>query len=195
MHSPIKIGVSVLFQMKPSDYPGGTEEKYQQYLSCMAELVRLLNEKMGAEVVIFSTVPWEDMETVNELLSRFEGNDRVKGAKIDSVKDAFEVTGSLDLLVSTRLHSLIFALAQGVPSIALSDQERIIGLYLDLEASDLRFNINDFNPEEVVTALERLLQGRGQQLLAKVRDHQAKVAEGLQKIVAEIGAICQVASR
>jgi polysaccharide pyruvyl transferase WcaK-like protein len=178
--------------MKPGDYRGGIEDKYQQYLSRMEQLVRLLTDKMGAEVVLFSTVPWEDTDTVDELLSRFKGNDRVKGAKIDSVEDSFEVTGSLDFLVSTRLHSLIFALAQGVPSVALSNQEKIIGLYLDLDASDLQFDINNFNPEDVVAAVERLHRGRGRQLLQKVRQHQAKAAQGLSEIVSEIGDICRV---
>jgi polysaccharide pyruvyl transferase WcaK-like protein len=181
-----------MFHMKPGDYSGGQEDKYQQYLSRIEQLVRRLIDKMQAEVVIFSTVPWEDAETVNEILSRFKGDCRVKEAKINSVDDSFDVTGSLDFLVSTRLHSLIFALAQGIPSVAASDQERIIGLYRDLEASDLLFDINNFNPEDVVAAVERLHRGRGRQLLQKVRQHQAKAAQGLREIVSEIGDICRV---
>jgi polysaccharide pyruvyl transferase WcaK-like protein len=83
-------------------------------------------------------------------------------------------------------------LAQGVPAVALSNQEKIIGLYLDLDASDLQFDINNFNPEDVVAAVERLRRGRGRQLLQKVRQHQAKAAQGLSEIVSEIGDICRV---
>jgi polysaccharide pyruvyl transferase WcaK-like protein len=82
---------------------------------------------------------------------------------------------------------LILSLAQGdVPSIALTSHPRITGLFQDLNAEDLLFDIDDFEPKTVADALQLLLGERGRMLMENVEKLRARSQKGISQVVSEI---------
>lgn len=184
-----RIGISTLFYLKPEEYPGGSEARYTEYLDRLAALVSRFETRSTDDVILFSTVPWEDGETVRSLANRCTDSHRVQRVAVHSVEEALDLTASLSLQVGTRLHSLLFSLGQGIPAVALANHPRIVGLYRDLNAADLLFDIDDFDPAEVVAACESLRGRRGEQLLARVRDMQREAERGLGGIARRVAAL------
>ncbi len=185
-NTPVCIGVSTMFYMMPQRYQGGKAEAYEVYLDRMENLIRLIVGRLKAQVLLFSTEPSEDQETVNELAKRVSDLKEVRAAKVKSLPSAIRITGSCDYHVGTRLHSLIFSLAQGVPAVALTSHGRITGLYTDLKAKDLLFDIANFDASSVVDALERLMGERGNRLLENVGQRRKEAVKGIANIVEEI---------
>lgn len=73
--------------------------------------------------------------------------------------------GKADLLVSMRLHALIFAASQGVPMLALSYARKMRGLMrlLDAERWVVEVQTRNSSPEELEMKLRLLWQMRGQE--------------------------------
>jgi polysaccharide pyruvyl transferase WcaK-like protein len=74
--------------------------------------------------------------------------------------------GSVDLLVSMRLHALIFGARQAVPALALSYARKVRGLMRKLEAERWVVEVETRNPppEEVEMKLRLLWQMRGEEV-------------------------------
>jgi len=180
------VGISTMFYKMPEKYPGGRKQDYQNYLKRMEDIVRLTVKRLKAKVIIFSTEPTEDQATVNELMARVQDLKDVSSVEIKSLALGLEVTGSCDYHIGSRLHTLIFSLAQGVPSVALTSHGRITGLFTDLDAKDLMHNIDDFNPASVVESVEKLMGDRGKNLIENVDNLRKRSQRGISNMVMEI---------
>jgi polysaccharide pyruvyl transferase WcaK-like protein len=193
--SPLMIGISTICYKMPGKYPGGALKKYLDYLTRLEELIRLIIDRTSATVLIFSTEPSEDQHTVEDLYQRLTDLNRVQKGRVNSLPSALDMTRSCDLHVGTRLHSLIMSLAQGVPSIAITSHGRITGLYNDLDAEDLLFDIEKFSPEDVLTALQCLAGPRGEELIENVNDMRERATRGLYHMALEIQYLANNAQR
>lgn len=190
---PQRIGIAAIHFMRPGRSPGKRDPAaFEAYLGRMERLVRLIVARFGAEVVLFTNEPMEDQETVNDLAARLEDLPQVRVAAVHSVRSALEVAGSCDLHVGGRLHSVIFSVVQGVPAVALMSHGKLAGLYQDLCAQDLLFDIATFDPAEVVDALDRLGGERGRQLLQQVERLGHKAAGGIAAMAAEIAGFLEL---
>ena len=69
---------------------------------------------------------------------------------------------------------------------------KLAGLYQDLCAQDLLFDIATFDPAEVVDALDRLGGERGRQLLQQVERLGHKAAGGIAAMAAEIAGFLEL---
>jgi len=181
------VGISTMFYMQPGRYPNGNKKAYEKYLQRMEELVRLVVKRLNMRVLLFSTEPSEDQETVDTVMHRVQDLKDISSTRIQSLESAVKVTSSLDYHVGSRLHTLILSLANGgVPSIALSSHTRIIGLYTELDAGDLVYDISNFNPKIVIDDLEKLTHERGRVLLENVDKLRKRSKKGISEMVAEI---------
>jgi polysaccharide pyruvyl transferase WcaK-like protein len=170
----------------PGKYPGGQKIEYDKYIDRMEKLVRLIVKRLNAKIILFSTEPSEDQETVNRLANRVKDLENVQSIEIDSLPYAFEITRSFDIHIGSRLHTLIFSLAQGVPSVALTSHTRITALFTDLDAKDLIYDIKSFNPDSVVYSIYKLMNERGQKLLDNVDKLRKRSQIGISDMVSEI---------
>jgi polysaccharide pyruvyl transferase WcaK-like protein len=178
-NAPLRVGISAIHYRHPQRSPDADPAAYSAYLDRLERVIRLVVERLHAEVLVFTNEPMEDQETVGDVMARVRDVPGVRSVEVHSVRSAVTTAGMCDLQVGGRLHSVIFSLVQGIPAIALSSHGKIVGLYADLEASDLVYDIGSFDPEAIVANLEQLRGERGRCLLKNVTRLGSKSAAGL----------------
>jgi len=117
----------------------------------------------------------------------------VEGHRITSqldVEEVFVLTGKMDLVIGMRLHALIMAMAQGIPTVALSYDPKVDAFMASIE-NDHCFNVEEFTPQQVAKSVmdqisnmkkeaENILYKR-QVLLKKVYEPAQRIEEILNK--------------
>lgn len=148
-----RIGICVI------DYriTGCSRKDYLDYLEEMKVLIQRLAQ-MKKKIVLFSSEV-QDYETIETLYSDFQKSAEVKVVLVKDREDLLDLYQSLNLVIGTRMHSMIVAVSQFVPIIGLSWQQKVVEMFKNLEM------------EEDVLAIEDLNENRG--LLSK------KIAEKL----------------
>lgn len=99
----------------------------------------------------------EDLPVAAELERRLKKSGiSVRLLESCSWEQYFEEIASVSVFLGSRMHSCIFALISGVPTIGLSYQPKFEALFAQLGMSDQCFPITDFNPMEVAEHVGRL---------------------------------------
>ncbi len=181
-----RVGIGAIHYRRPGRSPNADQAAYDAYLDRLERVIRLVVERMCAEVLVFTNEPMEDQDTVDDVMERVRDLPNVRTHNVNSVSSAIRVAGMCDVHVGGRLHSVIFSLVQGIPAIALSSHGKIVGLFADLEAADLVYDIESFDPDALVTNLERVRGERGERLLESVDRLGSRSAVGLKALVSEV---------
>jgi len=177
--SKLRISFSTMMYMHPERWPKGDVSGYELHLERCCNLVRRLVDVFEAEVILFSNEPSEDQTTVDAVYGRLDGLPGVTRVHCRSLDSAMRVAGDADVHIGSRLHSLIFSLTQGTPAVALSSHGRMSGLFEDLSASDMCFEIGEFEPQVVVDAVASLRDARGVALAKEVDRFKEEVETSL----------------
>ncbi|MFC0616121.1 polysaccharide pyruvyl transferase family protein [Enterococcus faecalis] len=115
---------------------GASYEEYISYLNNLIRLITILDAYLSVRIVLFSTEK-EDYNTVNELEKELRDLESVSSLIIDSDKDLLKMYSTFDLVIGTRMHSMIIAVSQNIPIIGLSWQQKVdemfknVNLYSD----------------------------------------------------------------
>lgn len=181
-----RVGIGAIHYRRPGRSPNADQAVYNGYIDRLERVIRLIVERMDGEVLVFTNEPMEDQDTVDDVMARVRDLPGVKTYDVNSVSSAIRATGMCDAHVGGRLHSVIFSLVQGVPSIALSSHGKIVGLFADLDASDLVYDIEKFDPDELLANLERVRGERGERLLESVDRLGKRSADGLKALATEV---------
>lgn len=103
----------------------------------------------------------DDSLAVDRLRRAFSATERSRidnAARPDSLIDAVLQYQGLDILITSRLHAALFALAAGTPAIAVAYEPKVLGVMSDLGLADrvLRTDAT-LTESEVVDRIHRLL--------------------------------------
>jgi colanic acid/amylovoran biosynthesis protein len=164
------VGVTV----RRSTFSGGKmdERKCKRYLKNLADIIDLWIDKEGIPVVIFSQTISQECQSENDLALAKELHLLIKNKD-----NCIIVTDNLPIQVlrplyakariflGSRLHSVIFALLEGVPCVALEDYffgPKTIGIMNDLGLGKFVFSVDTLIPDAVVSAMTYLDQNRSQ---------------------------------
>lgn len=79
-----------------------------------------------------------------------------------NAQEMFALTGEMDIVISVRLHALIMATAQGIPTIGLSYDPKI-DAFMDGIDNKNCFDIDTFSPEEVANCVFSQLESNKNQ--------------------------------
>lgn len=120
----------------------------------------------------------DDLQAVNRLLGGFTQSER---AKIDisddpsTLHDAIERYADLDVLIASRMHAAIFAMAVGTPAIAVGYEPKVEGVMADLGLDDRVVPADSrLSVATLLTTVERLRTP-----LERERTHRAfRIAQG-----------------
>jgi polysaccharide pyruvyl transferase WcaK-like protein len=157
-----------------------------EYVTKLADLVAGL-ARDGYEVRLFghSRIPEMDQDDVAiaDLVVRAAGAEpRVRldeeGATGD-VRVLRRVFEAMSLVVGTRLHSCIIAMAAGTPALGLAYQPKTVGTYDLLGLRDLCLDVETFDPDELGDKVRKLLSGEG--------EASARVNEAVDEVKSRIG--------
>ncbi|RAK19903.1 polysaccharide pyruvyl transferase CsaB [Anoxybacillus vitaminiphilus] len=121
-----KIAVTAVPYYSRRYWPTPDDMKYLDYISGMARnLDRLIQEK-GASVTFFSTKYPQDVEVTKDIVSLMKYKDYTK--MIDSnlhPDEIISICASHDLVIGTRLHSLILSIVAQTPVIGIGYHSKV----------------------------------------------------------------------
>jgi polysaccharide pyruvyl transferase WcaK-like protein len=140
--------------------------RYQRYLETLASLTARLLER-GYRIVLFPTQLRADPPAIADLKARLAQlpewatlRQQVVEPDVATVGDLIDILGSSDVVVSTRFHGALLALALGRPVLALASSAKTTQAMQEMGQSEFAFNADDANADELVAAFERLEERR-----------------------------------
>ncbi|MEM2293760.1 MAG: polysaccharide pyruvyl transferase family protein [Nitrososphaerota archaeon] len=142
--------------IKSSIVKNSSKRSFVEYLNLFAKIFDYLIEKLDAMIVFIphSIEPYfdrDDRRIALEIYKCINHKDHVKLLLDDlSLQDLRSIIGSLDLLITTRVHAAISALSMGVPTIVLkwpSDRraQNLIGVYFKQKDWIIDISAIDYN--------------------------------------------------
>lgn len=166
----------------------------QAQLDEMARLADALVEEHDAELVLLSMHPEQDDRIAELLLQRMDLKDYVTAIPGRLAPKTIKgVIADLDLVVGTRLHSLIFAASHSVPLIALAYDAKVAAYAESLGLGELVLPPKDWAVETVTETSRRALgaaPGIAAQLSQAVPARILAARESIDKICALAHAQC-----
>ncbi len=145
-------------------------ERKELFIEAVARGIRVCAQEFGANVWLLPLWPGRDDETIQAAMQvAIQIGVPAPSIGIAEVEQTparvAGYIGEADLLVSMRLHALIFAARQGVPVLALSYAHKVRGLMrmLDLERWVVEVETRNPLPEEIEMKMRQIWQAREQE--------------------------------
>jgi polysaccharide pyruvyl transferase WcaK-like protein len=115
------------YQMNQAAYMNQSQDKMDQLIHSMVDLIRRIRKDFNARVLLISAyqpnvVPWEDdLPWLEQLAKYFKDDDGViLTDKPLTMPQYYALMSRLDVMIGMRLHSSLIALRMGVPSLNIS---------------------------------------------------------------------------
>ncbi|MBU5360583.1 polysaccharide pyruvyl transferase family protein [Enterococcus raffinosus] len=156
-----RIGVCVI------DYriTGCSRKAYLNYLKEMKHLIHDL-AAANKEIILFSSEV-QDYETIEMLYDDFLKDPQVNVVFVKEKEDLLTLYQSLNLVIGTRMHSMIVAVSQFVPIIGLSWQQKVVEMFKNLGIEEDVLAINDLSKkrELLLKKINEKLANNDQELI------------------------------
>jgi colanic acid/amylovoran biosynthesis protein len=149
------------------------QDRYERALAAVIDQIQI-HPNMRAVLIpqVKSAYQGDDDRIVNERVAAYCRADRPPLVVADwsNHYELKALYADLDLLIGTRLHSVIFSLTSSVPSIAIGYEHKTIGIMRDLGLEDWFLGIEDVTGPRLIQLVERLIHERASYLahLSKV---------------------------
>jgi polysaccharide pyruvyl transferase WcaK-like protein len=156
------------------------EELFNNYLSSIARAVDEFAERHNTHVIIFGmeALDYDACTTLQKIL-------RTPAYFFSSIHyDGYQLTAllrKLSMLVTSRYHARVLSMPRGVPSIAVSMDERLYNLMIESgHLEDYYFEVDDRDLEEkLIAAMEKIWENResvSQEILRAIPMYLKKMA-------------------
>lgn len=157
---PQRIGISAVPVYNANYWPSGDVEKYDRYVKSMAENLDTLINTHNVDITFFATKYPQDVTVTKDIRNKMTRADKVDIIDRNLVpEDLLQVTSDMDVVIGTRLHSLILATNAQTPIIALSYHKKVTDFMRSIDSSDLCIEIKDLqkNKQLVANAYSELI--------------------------------------
>jgi polysaccharide pyruvyl transferase WcaK-like protein len=163
--SRLAVGVGPIGFFKHGCWPEFNDSIYAAYLEKMASLVAWLLENDYTVTYLvgeshYDRLAIEDLKQTLAAAGVFPTSDQVFEPPIETVEDITCLLASLDLVVASRLHTLLLAQVAGKPAIALSYQSKIDELMAGFGQGSYCFPVDQFDAEQVKERFVSLAENR-----------------------------------
>lgn len=158
---PKRIGISAVPVHNANYWPSGDVDKYDNYVQSMAaNLDELINEH-DVDITFFATKYPQDVSVTKDIRNKMKRAEKVDIIDRNLIpEDLLQVTSELDVVIGTRLHSLILATDAQTPIIALSYHKKVTDFMRSIKSSDLCIELKDLPTDSrlVAKAYSRLTE-------------------------------------
>lgn len=165
-----RIGICVI------DYriTGCSRKDYLNYLKDMKNLIHDL-AAAKKEIMLFSSEV-QDYETIETLYVEFLKNPQVNVVFVKEKEDLLALYQSLNLVIGTRMHSMIVAVSQFVPIIGLSWQQKVVEMFKNLGIEEDVLAIADLSKKREILSkkIDEKLENTDQELI-EMRRHKEEM--------------------
>ena len=165
-----RIGICVI------DYriTGCSRKDYLNYLKDMKNLIHDL-ATAKKEIILFSSEV-QDYETNETLYADFLKEPQVNVVFVKEKEDLLALYQSLNLVIGTRMHSMIVAVSQFVPIIGLSWQQKVVEMFKNLGIEEDVLAIADLSKKREILSkkIDEKLENTDQELI-EMRRHKEEM--------------------
>ena len=160
-HARTVIAISPIAIGKPAFWPTADLPLYNRYLREMAELISQLLKSDYFLVLVTSCLD-EDQQVIPELLGLLDDDARERLAgqmhipAISTWQEFVATLRSSDLLIASRLHSIILGFMSGTPAVAISVGAKVNSVMTDFGQTDHLLQVRDFTSKAVLKAVSAL---------------------------------------
>lgn len=134
-----------------------------------AETIDAIIDKYKANIVfinmVFDLPPYKgDANIVKEVVNLMKNRDKVTILQDDyTIEETSGIISCMDIIIGMRLHSLVIAAVNNVPSIGIAPYEEFIYMFERFQDSKYFIKMHDFKPtDEVIELVGDLLRNRTQ---------------------------------
>ena len=146
------VGINVFPHRDPSFDPDSDLASYEAYLKKTATYVTSIMN-IGYDVVMFPTQLRADTRVIQDLLALLpveQNGPSLSCPTVATQDDLVNVLRSVDLVVATRFHAMIFSFMLGKPVVALANQQKMIDAMKAMGQEEYLFDVDDVEPSQVV---------------------------------------------
>jgi polysaccharide pyruvyl transferase WcaK-like protein len=159
------VAISPIAYAKPKNWPQQDKNFYDCYIRHMAEVVSDLVQRNYSIVIVYSSLG-DDQSVIRDLLEQVDDDKQVaishqvRIPTIATWQDFLTAVQDADFLIASRLHSAILGFVAKTPTIAISFGPKVDWVMEDLGMSEFLLHIRDFETEDVIQTLDRLILHR-----------------------------------
>lgn len=139
-------------------WPESKPEVYEEYIRSMARNLDHLIKENRVEVTLFSSKYPQDVQVTKDIIQNMSEKSRVKLIE-DNLhpKEIMELVQNHDLVIGTRLHSLILSVAGGTPVIGIGYHQKVQSFMKRIEREDQFLSIENLsNPYSFSTIYQNM---------------------------------------
>lgn len=183
------IGVNVYF--------GCESNKAKKVKKAFIEVVSKLRKRYPEYKIKLFSSEYRDYRDVEKVKKAFVQDEQVEIVLIKNEKDLFSFYGKVDVILGTRMHTIITSLVSGVASVTVSWQEKVESLSRFFGNSDFNFTLSEFitSPNCIVEKMQECLEKReeiilkNQETLTRIRKETGKKVEEFFKGIEDNGVL------
>ncbi|WP_380677909.1 polysaccharide pyruvyl transferase family protein [Salinigranum sp. GCM10025319] len=141
------------------NYPNSDRPKQrkQNYRREMSKVVDYVSSEYNSKIFFFSHTP-NDVDEANRIIDLSSVNSGVQVLDPDTPpRELKYLTGEMDLFIGTRMHSTIFSMAMGTPTISIAYLPKSIDLMNRLDLDPLVLKIENTDAEEIQEMIKKVL--------------------------------------
>lgn len=138
----VNIGVNIF----DASLIGFSKKDYKKTIKSYSNLINKLIDNNGYNVHVFTTTLVDEI-TQDLVIKNINDKDKLFVSSVNGISELLDLYKNLDLLVGTRMHSLIIAYSQLLPIIGLSWQPKVDAMFEIVQEEDYVFDFYNFNKE------------------------------------------------
>jgi len=151
------VAVSPIAFGRPGYWPTPNAATYERYLATMKQLIERLLDRGYFLLFVWSSMP-DDRLALSEILARFSAAERTQLDSESSIaaidhgrwEDLAAALKDADLVIASRLHSVILSLLLRKPPVAISFDPKVDRLMEDFGDTHCLLDIRTFTADEVL---------------------------------------------
>ncbi|PYF07591.1 polysaccharide pyruvyl transferase family protein [Ureibacillus chungkukjangi] len=169
---PTQIGLSAVPIYNANYWPSGDIEKYDNYVKGMAANLDNLIKNHNVQLTFFATKFPQDVSVTKDIQKKMQFGSSTKIIDENLKPERLlEVTKEFDIVIGTRLHSLILATNTQTPIIALSYHQKVSNYMKLINAQNRCISIEEIqqNPNVIAEAVAHI-QSNWEEIIEDTKD-------------------------
>lgn len=179
-NKPLKIGVTAITYFHDSYWPTHDEAKYQAYIHGMAKnLDHILQKEPEAEVQFFSTKHPYDTNTTKDIRELMQYKERTAVCdRLLTHQEIIDLITEQDVVIGTRLHSLIMSIVAKTPVIGVSYYDKVMDVMTAVGCKENTVTINQVSEDpSCILPIYEEMHDNWESTLRKFDELQSKIIE------------------
>lgn len=159
------VGINPMPVYEPHYWPQASEHYYRRYVEALAAFSRKLREQ-GHRVILYGTQP-SDERVIDDILTELELATRTDAAAAGievrenrELAELIDVIHETDMVVATRFHGTLLALACRRPVVAICYYRKTRDLMREMGLEEHAVDFEAVAAEDLFTRLQRLRESR-----------------------------------